>query len=90
MVYRRGDTTGSAFGHDQDRVPADGHYSRVSISFQTTSSLSRTNALLERKGENCALVTTQGFGDALEIGTQTRPHLFQLAIKKVCYQCLSS
>ncbi|WWC85663.1 uncharacterized protein L201_000529 [Kwoniella dendrophila CBS 6074] len=41
-----------------------------------------TNALLERKGENVAFVTTKGFKDALEIGTQTRPHLFQLAIKK--------
>ncbi|ORY27110.1 putative cytoplasm protein [Naematelia encephala] len=41
-----------------------------------------TNALLERKGENCALLITKGFGDSLEIGTQTRPHLFELAIKK--------
>ncbi|WP_298333185.1 hydantoinase B/oxoprolinase family protein [uncultured Erythrobacter sp.] len=35
-----------------------------------------TNALLERKGERLALAITQGFGDALRIGTQARPHIF--------------
>ncbi|MBL4614123.1 MAG: 5-oxoprolinase, partial [Magnetovibrio sp.] len=36
-----------------------------------------TNALLERKGERTALVITRGFGDALRIGYQNRPHLFE-------------
>ena len=35
-----------------------------------------TNALLERKGERTALVITSGFGDALRIGYQARPRLF--------------
>lgn len=35
-----------------------------------------TNALLERKGENTALVVTKGFKDALRIGYQNRPSLF--------------
>ena len=35
-----------------------------------------TNALLERKGERCALATTRGFGDALRIGYQARPDIF--------------
>ena len=35
-----------------------------------------TNALLERKGERCALAITKGFGDALRIGTQARPDIF--------------
>ncbi len=35
-----------------------------------------TNALLERQGERCALAITQGFGDALRIGTQARPEIF--------------
>ncbi|HET7795084.1 MAG TPA: hydantoinase/oxoprolinase family protein, partial [Rhizobacter sp.] len=35
-----------------------------------------TNALLERKGERTLLVTTQGFRDALRIGYQERPRLF--------------
>ncbi len=41
-----------------------------------------TNALLERKGEPVALLTTEGFSDLLEIGRQDRPDLFALAIKK--------
>ena len=35
-----------------------------------------TNALLERKGDRTLLVTTQGFKDALRIGYQARPRLF--------------
>ncbi len=35
-----------------------------------------TNALLERKGDRLLLITTQGFGDALRIGYQHRPHIF--------------
>jgi len=39
-----------------------------------------TNALLERKGERTVLVTTAGFGDALRIGYQNRPSLFERQI----------
>src|SRR5947209_2203792 len=35
-----------------------------------------TNALLERKGERTALAITKGFADALRIGYQNRPKLF--------------
>ncbi len=41
-----------------------------------------TNALLERKGVPTALVITQGFADALEIGTQARPDIFAKAVRK--------
>ena len=41
-----------------------------------------TNALLERKGERIALVVTAGFKDCLEIGNQSRPKIFDLAISK--------
>ncbi|KAI0156841.1 hydantoinase B/oxoprolinase [Xylariaceae sp. FL1272] len=41
-----------------------------------------TNALLERKGEKIALVVTKGFKDCLTIGNQSRPKIFDLAIKK--------
>jgi len=37
-----------------------------------------TNALLERRGAVTALLTTEGFADALVIGRQNRPHLYQL------------
>ncbi|HZK06550.1 MAG TPA: hydantoinase B/oxoprolinase family protein [Actinomycetaceae bacterium] len=36
-----------------------------------------TNALLERTGEPTALVITRGFADALRIGYQNRPHIFE-------------
>ncbi|GAA5815878.1 hypothetical protein MFLAVUS_009397 [Mucor flavus] len=47
-----------------------------------------TNALLERKGESCALVITKGFKDLLTIGNQSRPKIFDLSINKpdVLYQ----
>ena len=35
-----------------------------------------TNALLERRGEPCVLAVTRGFADALRIGYQNRPRLF--------------
>ena len=39
-----------------------------------------TNALLERGGDRTLLVVNRGFRDALRIGYQTRPHLFDLRI----------
>ncbi|MBK6808641.1 MAG: hydantoinase B/oxoprolinase family protein [Sandaracinaceae bacterium] len=39
-----------------------------------------TNALLERRGARTALAITQGFGDLLRIGDQSRPKLFELDI----------
>jgi 5-oxoprolinase (ATP-hydrolysing) len=41
-----------------------------------------TNALLERKGERIALVTTKGFGDLQAIGNQSRPKIFDLKIRR--------
>ncbi len=41
-----------------------------------------TNALLERKGVPVALFITRGHGDLLIIGTQQRPDLFALDIRK--------
>lgn len=42
-----------------------------------------TNALLERDGEPCALVTTEGLKDMLAIGNQARPDIFDLKVKKM-------
>ena len=41
-----------------------------------------TNALLERRGERTLLVVNRGFADALRIGNQARPRLFDLAITR--------
>lgn len=48
-----------------------------------------TNALLERNGERVLFLTTRGFGDALRIGYQNRPHLFRLEIVKpdMLFEC---
>jgi len=40
-----------------------------------------TNALLERKGDRCLLLTNKGFRDVLRIGYQNRPNLFALKIE---------
>ncbi|MBI1246290.1 hydantoinase [bacterium] len=41
-----------------------------------------TNALLTRTGASVGLVVTEGFADVLDIGNQSRPHLFELNIRK--------
>ncbi len=57
-----------------DPVPPD----RIeSVKMGTTVA---TNALLERKGVRTALLINRGLGDALRIGTQQRPRLFDLDI----------
>jgi len=37
-----------------------------------------TNAIIERKGARCGLITTLGFRDVLELGRRDRPHLYGL------------
>ncbi len=38
-----------------------------------------TNAVLERKGARCGLISTQGFRDVLELGRRTRPNAYGLS-----------
>ncbi|MFD8996413.1 hydantoinase B/oxoprolinase family protein [Streptomyces abikoensis] len=47
-----------------------------------------TNALLEREGERTVLVITRGFRDALRIGYQNRPRLFdrQIVLPEALYE----
>jgi N-methylhydantoinase A len=42
-----------------------------------------TNTLLERKGARIALVTTKGFEDAIEIGRQARPKLYDFFFDRI-------
>ena len=37
-----------------------------------------TNAIIERKGARCALITTRGFRDVLELGQRDRPSMYGL------------
>jgi N-methylhydantoinase A len=41
-----------------------------------------TNLIIERRGALTGLITTKGFRDVLEIGRQTRPHLYDYRIGK--------
>jgi N-methylhydantoinase A len=41
-----------------------------------------TNAVIERKGARTALLTTQGFRDAIEIGRENRYELYDLMLEK--------
>jgi N-methylhydantoinase A len=41
-----------------------------------------TNMVIEHRGSRCALVTTRGFRDVLEIARQTRPHLYDYNVTK--------
>ncbi len=41
-----------------------------------------TNALLERRGAATVFIANEGLGDVLRIGTQARPELFELDIRK--------
>ena len=54
----------------------------ASLSFFAHGSTTATNALLEFKLPRTALLTTRGFRDVLEIGTQTRHQMFDLRLRK--------
>ena len=56
--------------------------SRADIGAVKMGTTVATNALLERKGAAVLLMITEGFGDLLEIGYQTRPDLFARHIKR--------
>jgi 5-oxoprolinase (ATP-hydrolysing) len=57
-------------------LPADELITPALVACVKMGTTVATNALLERKGEPTLLVTTRGFRDALRIGYQNRPRLF--------------
>ena len=70
--------------HDQSLaaeqgVRALGAGESAEIAHGTTAA---TNALLERRGARCALITTRGFRDVLPIGRQNRPDLYALSQRR--------
>lgn len=68
-----------ATGKEQPRGQALDTTHIQSIRMGTTIA---TNALLERKGEPCALIVTEGLRDVLQIGNQARPNIFDLKVQK--------
>lgn len=73
-----------------EKIPRGQPLDTSEIEYLRMGTTVSTNALLERKGERCALVTTKGFKDVLVIGNQSRPHIFDLSISKpdVLYDCV--
>ncbi|QKX60219.1 uncharacterized protein TRUGW13939_07362 [Talaromyces rugulosus] len=71
------EATGKSFPRGQKI--ATSQFKDLTIRMGTTVA---TNALLERKGDRVALLITEGFDEALKIGLQSRPKLFDLHIKK--------
>jgi N-methylhydantoinase A len=57
-----------------------GHDGELTLLHGTTVG---TNTLLQRKGARTALVTTAGFEDAIEIGRQARPKLYDFFFDRV-------
>ena len=57
--------------------------------WQSVAAQVATNALLERKGERCALVVTKGFCDLLHIGNQAgrSPAMFTALPRERCLAC---
>jgi 5-oxoprolinase (ATP-hydrolysing) len=61
------------------RTPLAGSFPPLEMRLGSTIG---TNALLERKGAETALIVTGGFKDLLRIGNQQRPDIFSLNIEK--------
>jgi len=61
------------------RTPAGSPLPSLAMRLGTTRG---TNALLERQGARVVLFATRGLGDLLLIGTQQRPDLFALDVRK--------
>ncbi|WFD05087.1 5-oxoprolinase (ATP-hydrolyzing) [Malassezia vespertilionis] len=63
-------------------IPRTEKMNTLDIEYIRLSTTVATNALLERDGERHALITTQGYRDIIRIGNQSRPKIFDLAIRK--------
>ncbi len=59
-------------------IQAVGHDGLGEIDVVCHGTTTGTNAVLERKGAKCGLITTRGFRDTLELGMRTRPHAYGL------------
>ncbi len=59
-----------------EKLAGEGKITAEGIQFLLHGTTVATNALLEHKGAETALITTQGFEDILQIGRQNRPELY--------------
>jgi N-methylhydantoinase A len=90
-------TTGETYRHKLSSTPSDPHEAPIrgireilekagrdarEVQFVGLGTTVATNALLERRGACTGLLTTRGFRDLLEIGRQTRPHVYDLFVSR--------
>ncbi len=70
----------SSTGDDQSRGVMEGigalELAPADLSVFVHGTTVATNAILERKGAQCGLLTTKGFRDVLELGRRTRPQMY--------------
>ena len=52
------------------------------VSYLAHGTTVATNALIERKGARTGLITSEGFGDLMDIGWQKRPSMYDLRKQK--------
>lgn len=89
--------TGELFNYKDSSTPADPSRAIVkgvqdvleikqagpeTVSYLAHGTTVGTNALIEKKGVRLGLITTKGFKDLMEIGTQRRPSLYNLRAQK--------
>ena len=89
--------TGELFNYKDSSTPADPSRAIVkgvqdvlaikqagpeTVSYLAHGTTVGTNALIEKKGVRLGLITTKGFKDLMEIGTQRRPSLYDLQAQK--------
>lgn len=89
--------TGELFNYKDSSTPADPSRAIVKgvedvlaikgadageVSYLAHGTTVGTNALIEKKGARMGLITTKGFKDLMEIGTQRRPSLYDLRAQK--------
>lgn len=65
-----------------DKSSAQAEYALSDVTFLSHGTTVATNALLEGTWADTALVTTEGFRDALEIGRQNRPDIYDFDAEK--------
>ncbi len=64
------------------KVARQGGVQPETIDFLAHGTTVATNALLERRGVRCGLLTTEGFRDVLRIGRQDRPRLYDWSARR--------
>jgi N-methylhydantoinase A len=96
-LYALDELSGRSFTHKVSSSPADPHRAPIQalrdlldrlgaegsdVAFLGLGTTVATNAFLESKGASVGLITTRGFRDLIEIGRQTRPHLYDPFVRK--------